>query len=214
MNIINKKENENQNKKFFQLLTEFRDEKTSKERLKIVYQYLGEIMGLDLTNLLDFQSKKIITPLKEKYTGLSSEIGKTLIFSTFEDNEDFAKKIGRDFIDVSYGYLGNYSENNWTNGKIYLEIDKDLKEVETLVFCKSVLATGCTALSHIGRVVSEYKPSKIIIISLVSSKLAIEEILREYKSYNLSFIIGEIDELNEDNYLSPGVGNIEERLLG
>lgn len=69
-------------------------------------------------------------------------------------------------------------------------------------------------MSHIGRVVSEYKPSKIIIISLVSNELAIQEMLREYKLYNLSFIIGEIDELNKDNYLSAGVGEVEKRLLG
>lgn len=211
MTIINMSGN-----KFFHLLTEFRNKDTSSERLKLVYQYLGEIMGNKLIDLLPAIPIEITTPLNETYTGVTLNVDKTLILSTFEDNELFAKKIGKSLPNVCYGHLGTLSpDKSWLSNQEYLvlpDFDGELKEVETLIFCKSVLATGCTAKTYIDYIINKFNPSNIFILSLISSNEALKELTTLYKSYNLTFIIGETDKLNENNYLSPGVGNVESRL--
>lgn len=136
-----------------------------------------------------------------------------MIVSTFEDNEIFAQNIGSFFEDIHYAKLDiDRHQDGWNAKIIRTELPEDVSEFERIIFCKSVLATGCTAKTILKKIVEKYNPREIIVISIVGSNEAIAELENAFKAFGIKFLLGEIDKLNKDGLLTPGIGIIEERL--
>lgn len=200
---------------FINLITRFRDKECSGENLKEVYRSLGSIFAYKLAQYIDFDPYKIITPMEKEYNGSKNEVNNDCLFvSTFEDNASFTKVIG-DFYGVKdYAKLEVYrAENGWNASITKVSVPEKIKSVKKIIFCKSVLATGCTAKSILKYMCEQYNPEEIIIIAIISSDEAIQELNDEYRYLKISFLIGETDSLDhEKGMLVPGVGLLEKRL--
>lgn len=195
-------------------ITKFRDRSYSGEELKKTYKNLGSIFALELANYVEFKECNIITPLNKEYTGTKCVDDNLLFVSTFEDNEVFTKTIG-DFYEVKrYAKLDvDRADKGWEASLVSIELPKNIGEVKTIVFCKSVLATGCTAKTILKKIIEECNPENVLIVSIISSHEAIQELRDEYKYLNINFLVGEIDILDVGaGLLLPGVGMIEDRL--
>ncbi|WP_097028576.1 uracil phosphoribosyltransferase [Clostridium peptidivorans] len=199
---------------FQSLITKFRDKSYCGEELKKIYKNLGSIFALELASCIKFEEFNIVTPLNKEYTGTRCVDNNLLFVSTFEDNEIFAKTIG-DFYEVQkYAMLNvDRAENGWEASVVSAELPKNIGDVKTIVFCKSVLATGCTAKSILKKISELCNPESIIVISIISSNEAIKELRDKYRYLNINFLVGEIDTLDaKSGVLLPGLGMIENRL--
>lgn len=200
---------------FLSLITKFRDKTCNCDELKIVYRNLGSIFAIKLSEYIKFNNITIVTPLEKTYIGSECDVNNELLFvSTFEDNENFAKVIGDFYGAKEYAKLDvDRVEKGWSASLINCELPTDISNIKTIIFCKSVLATGCTAKTIIKKICEVCNPESIVILALISSSEAIKELQEEYRFLNIKFLIGQIDSLDvETGLLVPGVGMIENRL--
>ena len=82
---------------------------------------------------------------------------------------------------------------------------------DSVIIAKSVLATGCTAISLTRKAVEMYNPRNVIIASIFYSDIGIAEMLNEISTAQI-FTFGKADSLDENGMLIPGVGNLDQRL--
>lgn len=197
------------------LLTRVRNEDLYGHDLKETLKKVSSVFVEELASLLEFQEKTVSTPMGREFRGSQCKSDDILIVSTFEDNEIMATEIGSFFGNVSYGKLEAVRKKDetcgWSASVHYTEFPKDIKNVNTVIFCKTVLATGCTAKSIIKATCELVRPTKIVILSVIGSNQAVEEISEEFGWINIDFVFADIDEV-KDGMLIPGVGDIEKRL--
>lgn len=199
---------------FQSLITKFRDKSYLGEELKNIYKNLGSIFALELARYIEFEECNIVTPLNKDYTGTRCKDNNLLFVSTFEDNEIFAKTIGGFYGIQKYAKLNvDRKEHGWEANVVSVELPTIVGETKTIVFCKSVLATGCTAKAILKKICEICNPESIVVISIISSNEAIKELSDEFKYLNINFLTGEIDALDvKVGLLLPGIGMIESRL--
>jgi site-specific DNA recombinase len=85
------------------------------------------------------------------------------------------------------------------------------RKVANLVIAKSVLATGCTAISLTQTALNAYQPDRILIASLFYSITGINELTAEFPSAE-DLVLGEADRLDSNGMLHPGIGLNENRV--
>jgi uracil phosphoribosyltransferase len=76
---------------------------------------------------------------------------------------------------------------------------------------KSVLASGCTAVSLAKRSLEIYQPCNLIIASVFYSVNGLNEIFNELPSAEMC-IFGEADEIDSKGMLIPGMGDLDGRI--
>ena len=200
------------------LETKIRNKDTSSSDLASALYELGMIMGTEANGTSKMSFVEIVTPMLKKFHGVqSSDRGsETLVVSTKDDFESFAKG-------VSEGFSSNYRaymDFNGVRGKaIYSspsqfielpEVRRGIK-ITRVVIAKTVIASGCTAVTLAKRVITEYDPAEIIIVAPFFSERGINELNEELSNAKIFVAYGP-DEINKDDMLIPGVGNLDERL--
>ena len=199
------------------LLTDVRDNKTEKEELRNRLLELGRVTAQEIIADNLVTTREVTTPMGQQYSGFEIPRTTTVIISTRDDYEYFAEGISSAF---SYSHKG-FMDFNGERGQQALQGKRraieypNLKKgevVDTLVIAKSVLATGCTAISLTKTAVVKYHPKKIIIASLFYSEQGIQELLYDIPNLDKIYIHGSPDTLNNDGMLVPGVGDLDARL--
>lgn len=195
------------------LVSKFRSLDITGDSLVQVYRKLGRVFGVFLSNHFMLESTLIKTPTGAEYSGSKLDIGNILFVSTFEDNDLFAQQIGSFYENAVYAKLDvDRKAKGWEASIVKVDLP-DVNNIDTVIFCKSVLATGCTAKTILNEIVQHYNVSNIIVTSILGSQEAIDELSNEFKYLNIKYLVGEIDLLDsETGLLMPGVGQIEERL--
>lgn len=139
------------------------------------------------------------------------------MISTRDDYYNFGKGIAQNFENPLRGYMdfGGLRGLEALSGP-YLAIElpnvSSGRNVDNLIIAKSVLASGCTAIALAQKAIEKYRPKNIIIASIFYSEVGIREVLRDIYPTPSIIVVGEPDELNADGFLSPGVGNLDERM--
>jgi uracil phosphoribosyltransferase len=195
-------------------LTNIRNKDTLKEQLIESLTIIGQSIGRNIFNSYFTQETDITTPMSQSYKGILSIEKSIVIISTDADFDNYAKGIASSFKNCHRGYI----DYGGKRGKEALqeefrtlhlpEINKPF--VDVLVVAKTVLATGCTAISITQNAIQKYKPRTVIIASVFYTQVGIEELITEFPHSN--FLLIEEDQLNEDGMLLPGVGNLDKRL--
>ena len=86
------------------------------------------------------------------------------------------------------------------------------KKIDSILIAKSVLATGCTAISLTRKALSEYVPDKVIIVAAFYSTRGLDDLTAEFPNAHI-FVVGDPDDLEENGLLVPSIGLLEERLI-
>jgi len=195
------------------LVSKFRSLDVTGDSLVQVYKKLGHVFGVFLSNHFILESSPIKTPTGAEYLGSKLDVGNILFVSTFEDNDFFAQQIGSFYENALYAKLDvDRKSKGWEANIVKVDLPK-VNNIDTVIFCKSVLATGCTAKTILNEIVQHYNVSNVIVTSILGSQEAIDELSNEFKYLNIKYLVGEIDLLDsETGLLMPGVGQIEERL--
>lgn len=198
------------------LLTQIRNKHCEVNILKEALFELGKVIGKEIAVKNLTESGTVITPMDQIFNGLKLLEKSTAIVSTMDDFELFANGLAS----IIKNNIRGYMDFGVNRGKAALTTPSraivlpDLKvvnHVDTLIIAKSVLATGCTAISLTNKAISKYKPKNIIIASLFYSLVGINEIFSEFPHVEI-YLIGEPDELDDNGMLLPGLGNLDQRI--
>lgn len=200
------------------LLTQIRNKYSGITELKDALFELGEVIGKEITVKKFIETDTVITPMNQIFNGLKLLEKSSAIVSTKDDFEFFANGIASIVKNAIRGYM-DFGENRGQTAlttPVRAIVLPDLKvnnHIDTLIIAKSVLATGCTAISLTNKAVEKYKPKNVIVASIFYSLIGIQELYSEFPHVEI-YLIGESDELDENGMLSPGIGNIDSRLKG
>lgn len=202
------------------LETVIRNKETSVEDLRQSLLDLGRIMGDEILGQCSLSSKRIFTPLLSIFSGVQSkpDDGITVVISTKDDYAYFANGIAEGCSSVYHGFIdfdGARGEAVYSSPyrSINLPEIKPTLSVKRVIVAKSVIASGCTAITLAKTAVSKYYPEELIIVAPFYSQQGIEELQAELRNAQIYVAFGP-DELNSDGMLIPGVGNIDARLAG
>ncbi|WP_372814476.1 uracil phosphoribosyltransferase [Paenibacillus sp.] len=199
------------------LITDVRDNEAAKELLRQRLYELGRITSETIVGEGLMSPKEVITPMGQTYLGYSLPRTTTVIISTRDDYEFFAEGI-RCVLPSSYkGYMdfsGDRGPEALRSKRRAIEfpIIKAGERVDTLIIAKSVLATGCTAISLTQSAIAKYHPRNIIVASVFYTQQGIDELLFDIPNIDHIYVHGKPDVLNDDGMLLPGLGNLDARM--
>lgn len=199
------------------LETKIRNKDTESEELKITLKELGNIVGQELST--DILSKRISidTPMSDKFDGLCIDFNNEIvIISTKDDYEYFANGIADLFGECIRGFIdfgSNRGQDVFTSPIRSIQLPDIIsgRKVGTLIIAKSVLATGCTAISLAKKASEKYMPQKLIIVSAFCSERGICELKQQLPLADV-YVCIKPETLDKNGMLRPGVGNIDARL--
>jgi uracil phosphoribosyltransferase len=199
------------------LLTIIRDNSTQKQEIRGAINALGQIVGRKIYGDHCTAAQTVQTPMQQPYNGLVSRLATTVVLSTRDDHEYFAAGIASIFD----GCLRGYMDFAGARGQQALNLPIQAASLPTppagqvvsnVIIAKSVLATGCTAVSIARKAIDLYRPEKIFLASTFYSQRGIDEVNHQIYPRPEIYIIGEPDDLNNDGMLIPGIGNLDQRL--
>ena len=198
------------------LVTKVRNTATPKDELQNALRLLGQRMGQIISSELFSEKCEITTPMGYKHIGLCTIPHNTVIISTRDDYNYFAEGIQSTMNNVVRGYMdfeGRRGKDALSSPIRSMSLPEPRKEFPTdsVIIAKSVLATGCTAISLTRKAVEMYNPRNVIIASIFYSDIGIAEMLNEISTAQI-FTFGKADSLDENGMLIPGVGNLDQRL--
>lgn len=199
------------------LQSKIRDINTPPDELKESLQNLGYVLGIKVCAEKLTLSASISTPMNATYTGLIVDPRyENVIISTKDDYLYFAKGVANAVGNATMGYIDfNHVRGNdiYTSPIRSMELPDILtgKPVGYIIVTKSVIATGCTAISLAKKAYEKYMPKGIIIVSAFFSMRGLDELTNEL--HNVEIYVGtESDEIDTNGMLVPGVGNLDIRI--
>jgi uracil phosphoribosyltransferase len=199
------------------LLTLIRDKTTKTENLREAMVSIGRIMGQKIYGDHFTENIEVETPLHQSYSGVVVKLATVVILSTRDDADYFATGIAS----VFDGSLRGYMDFGGARGPAALSAPVQAvnlpapptgQTVNVVIIAKSVLATGCTAVSLANKALEYYRPEKLFVASTFYSQRGIDEINQQIYPRPEIYVFGEPDGLNSEGMLYPGVGNLDKRL--
>lgn len=190
-----------------------RDVNTNASSLKESLIELGEIIGREIIGRHYVEHKSIVTPMDIQCVIPSISNKKTVIVSTRDDFKYFAQGIVNIIPHSDQGFMdfdGKRGISALTSEVRLIKLP-DLNNVECVIVAKSVLATGCTALSLLERAINLYSPRLVIVATVFYSESGVLDLKERFPNVEI-ILIGEADTIDQDGMLIPGVGNIDKRI--
>lgn len=202
------------------LETTIRDQTTETDSLRESLFKLGEIMGDEILGQCKLSIKSILTPRQSIFNGVKTKAddGITIIISTKDDYFYFANGIAKGCSSVYRGYIdfdGKRGEDVYSSPYRSIEFPEinPALSVKRIIIAKSVIASGCTAITLAKTAFAKYYPEELIIVAPFFSQKGVDELQAELRNAKIYVAFGP-DALDADNMLVPGVGNIDARLSG
>ena len=151
------------------LVTKVRNTATPKDELQNALRLLGQRMGQIISSELFSEKCEITTPMGYKHIGLCTIPHNTVIISTRDDYNYFAEGIQSTMNNVVRGYMdfeGRRGKDALSSPIRSMSLPEPRKEFPTdsVIIAKSVLATGCTAISLTRKAVEMYNPRNVIML--------------------------------------------------
>ncbi|MCM1507948.1 MAG: uracil phosphoribosyltransferase [Ruminococcus flavefaciens] len=196
--------------------TKIRNHETEKDELRKSLHYFGYNLGIQICTDKLLTGVNVCTPMGCTYQGNKIDDSyNNIIISTKNDYQYFAAGVSQ-AVDCSYtGYIdfnGARGKSTYTEPIRSIELPDILngKPVGNVIIAKSVIATGCTAISLAKKALEKYFPKNLIIVSVFYSKNGIDEL--NYELPNADIYVGtNSDNIDENGMLIPGIGNIDIR---
>jgi uracil phosphoribosyltransferase len=199
------------------LQTHIRSSKTDGEALRGFLVQIGKKIGEEIVTENMLNEVKVLTPMGEIFNGYEINQSVNLVYSTKDDYSFFANGISSVLPNCLQGFLdfggsrGTEALNQPVRAVSHPSVSEGLK-IKNVIIAKSVLATGCTAISIAKNINEKYSPENLIIASAFFSDIGINELKQEIPNIQSIYVVGKADYLNSQGMLIPGVGDIDRRM--
>ncbi|OYT64311.1 uracil phosphoribosyltransferase [Methanosarcinales archaeon ex4572_44] len=201
-------------------LTKLRDKRTPQVGFRKGIVKLGRICGYELMEILDKEQIDIETPFT-KFKGISiQDKERIIIINILRAAFPFVEGLLKAFPHAKQGVISakRREKDGMKGGFFDIDINyvkfPPITDKDVLVVADPMLATGSTILSIMKYIIEENcKPKKLILLSVVSTRVGIDKIRRAYP--DAAIVTVSIDpELNDDGYIVPGLGDAGDRAFG
>jgi uracil phosphoribosyltransferase len=196
--------------------TEIRDDSSTCETIRTSLSQLGMLFGQEIIGGEYVTLQEITTSQNVKIIGNKIVNKKTLIISTRDDYRFFAAGIAYLFKDCLMAYMdfgGKRGLEALTHPVRAMSLPelRHGEQISTVIVAKSVLATGCTAISLLRKAMSEYFPDDIYVCSAFYTEKGIRELTADFPKVKI-YVTGEPDMLDNNEMLLPGIGDLDSRV--
>ncbi|TVZ56269.1 uracil phosphoribosyltransferase [Lutibacter sp. Hel_I_33_5] len=198
-------------------ISEIRDKTIQKDSLRFRrnIERIGEILGYELSKELEYQSKKVETPLGIKTINLP--IKNIVLCSILRAGLLLHQGLLNYFDDAENAFISAYRHhpNNDENFEIVVEyFAAPSIENKILLLADPMLATG-KSLVAVYEAINEYgTPKEIHLVSVIGSSEGIDFIEKHFPKNTHLWIAAIDDTLNDKGYIVPGLGDAGDLAFG
>jgi uracil phosphoribosyltransferase len=203
---------------FNQFIAEIRDEsiQTDPLRFRRNLERTGEIFAYEISKVLDYKPKNVVTPLGSLDIPLIQDelVLGTILRAGLPLHQGLLNYFDR----AENAFISAYRkhEKNTSSFTIKLEYlsSPDL-EGKVLIVSDPMLATGASMLKVLEALILLGKPKHIHIVSLIGSKEGVQTLKKGLKFNSYSLWLGALDdELTATSYIVPGLGDAGDLAYG
>lgn len=200
-----------------QYMSELRNVEIQKDMLRFRrnLERIGEIMAYEISKTVSYKTVDVQTPLA---VAKCYEINENIVLATiFRAGIPFHKGFLDYFDHAQNAFVSAYRKyREKENFDVFIEyIASPSIEGKTLVIVDPMLATGASMDLSYRALLTKGNPEKIHVASVIASKAAIEYIEKTFPSEKTTIWIGAIDdEINENSYIVPGLGDAGDLAYG
>lgn len=193
-----------------------KDKRSSAQQIRRSIKNMAHEIGKRIVEIYFIKKEEIQTPINNVINVFLPQNLLTLVITTKIDYDFLGKGIAEVMDNCMSGYLnfGDMHGLQALNAPIReMELPEIKNEsVEMIIIAKTVLATGCTAISLAKSACKEYFPRRLVIASTFYSSRGLRELSREFPNADI-FIIGEADDdVDESGILVANIGHLDNRL--
>ena len=193
------------------LLTTLRNKLTNPRLFRETITKMSLMMGLEAIKELPLVDREVETPF-QKVVGKKIENSPCLV-SILRAGNGMIEGLLDIFPDSPIGHIGMFRDKNNNNQAVeyYCKLPSNI-EGKNIFLLDPLLATGNTAVATIDKL-KEFKVGTIYFLSLLSSHRGIHKIYDHHPEVKI--FTGSVEpEMNDQDYLIPGVGDAGDRLYG
>jgi len=201
-------------------LTKIRDKNTQRIGFRKGLVKIGRICGYEIMEILDKEEIEIETPLA-KFKGISiPDKENIVIINVLRAAFPFVEGLLKAFPHAKQGVISakrkeekGMKEDSFDVNISYVKFPS-ITNKDVVIIADPMLATGSTLLEVMKYIIKKnQKPKKLIILSVVSTRIGIDKIRKVYQDAILVMV--SIDpELHDNGYIVPGLGDAGDRAFG
>lgn len=197
-------------------LAEIRDVSIQKDtmRFRRNIERIGEIIGYELSQKLNYQNNQVVTPLGTKNVQLSNN--QLVLCSILRAGLPLHNGLLNYFDDAENAFISAYRKHiNETEFEIKVEYFASPNlENKTLILADPMLATGQSLVSVFEGLKQHGTPKEIHLACVIGSKEGIN-FIKDHFPENTTLWIATVDnELNDKGYIVPGLGDAGDLCFG
>ncbi|KAL7522884.1 hypothetical protein ACHAWX_007618, partial [Stephanocyclus meneghinianus] len=187
-------------------------------------QYSKRIMRLlveDTVAILPSTPRTINTPTNVRYRGQLSVIDtnpeKVCLVSVIRAGDSLLESFREIFPSCRVGKMWiQRNESSSTKEAVHscTKLPLVMEEMEAVVLCDPMLATGGSSLTALNTLVNEYgvKPERIVFANVISCPEGLDALAKDYPDVRI--VTSWVDEcLNDEKYILPGLGDFGDRFF-
>lgn len=198
-------------------LSEIRDASVQKDRMRFRrnIERIGEILGYELSKILNYEIKVIKTPMGEKKTFLIND--RIVICSVLRAGLPLHQGLLNYFDNADSSFISAYRhhENNEDSFKIIVEyLASPALDNKILILADPMLATGRSLVSTFETLKNMGTPKEIHLVSAIGAKEGIEYIKNHFDTDTHLWIADIDDGLDQRGYIIPGLGDAGDLSFG
>ncbi len=203
------------------VLTELRDKRTGQVEFRKGLVRIGRLVAYRITEDLDTEEVWVETPLGVKAKGIRiPDIDRIVIVQILRASMPFVEGMLKVFPAARMGVISarRVEEKGMSDDKKfeievrYIKLPK-ITSNDIVVIADPMFATGSTALRAIDIVKKHGNPKRIILATIISTRIAIERALQADPRVVI-YTVAIDPKLNEKGYIVPGLGDAGDRAFG
>ncbi|NNC84388.1 MAG: uracil phosphoribosyltransferase [Flavobacteriales bacterium] len=198
-------------------IAEIRDVDVQKDPLRFRrnLERIGEVMGYEISKLMDYDPQNVTTPLGKIDQMLMKN--QPVIVSILRAGLTIHQGMLNYFDRAENAFVSAYRKPHGNSDEIEVEVEyiacPDLEGKE-LILCDPMLATGTSLILAYEALIERGTPSKVHVACAIASNVGIRTIQKHLPD-NTTIHCGAIDpELNDMSYIVPGLGDAGDLAYG
>ncbi|RZN84524.1 MAG: uracil phosphoribosyltransferase [Winogradskyella sp.] len=198
-------------------ISEIRDKTIQKDRMRFRrnIERIGEVLGYELSKSLEYNSKKVTTPLDSLQMQLHNK--DIVLCSILRAGVPFHNGLLNYFDTAENAFISAYRhhKDNPESFEIIVEyLACPNLENKTLILADPMLATGQSMVATFEALKPFGTPKEIHLVSVIGAQKGVDFVSENFDANAHLWIAAIDDELNEKGYIIPGLGDAGDLAFG
>ena len=202
-------------------LTRLRDVDTEQVGFRKGLVKLGRVCGYEVIDgLLETEYRQVQTPLTETTGERVTGMDDVVIVNVLRAATPFVEGLLKAFPRARQGVISagrDESAGMDDEGQFPIAVDyvklPDIEPTDTVIVADPMLATGSTMCAVLDRVLEAGDPERLVALSAVSAPAGVVRVSEQFPEATL-LTVSIDDELDDDGYIVPGLGDAGDRAFG